>query len=57
MKRDRASHEFKLDKAVVQKGKNEYVIVAKSLLKQNIWDECNTDPAPLKSFTRPENGT
>ncbi|MGB8357831.1 MAG: DUF4982 domain-containing protein, partial [Bacteroidales bacterium] len=48
MKRDRASHEFKLDKTVVQNGKNEYVIVATPLLKQNIWDELNTYPGTVK---------
>ena len=48
MKRDKASHEFKLDKALVHKGKNEYVIAATPLLKQNVWDELNTYPGTVK---------
>ena len=48
MKRDKASHEFKLDSTVVHQGKNEYVIVATPLLKQNIWDELNTYPGTVK---------
>jgi len=48
MKRDKASHEFKLDSTVVHQGKNEYVIVATPLLKQNIWDELNTYPGTIK---------
>jgi beta-galactosidase len=48
MKRDKASHEFKLDSTIVHQGKNEYVIVAMPLLKQNIWDELNTYPGTVK---------
>ncbi len=48
MMRDKASHEFKLDKTVVHMGKNEYVIVATPLLKQNTWDELNTYPGAVK---------
>ena len=48
MKRDKASHEFTLDRTVVHQGKNEYVIVATPLLKQNTWDELNTYPGTVK---------
>ncbi len=48
MMRDKASHEYKLDNSVVHQGKNEYVIVARPLLKQNTWDELNTYPGTVK---------
>jgi beta-galactosidase len=45
---DPASHEYKLDSTVVHQGKNEYVIVARPLLKQNTCDELNTYPGTVK---------
>lgn len=48
LKRNKGSHEFKLNKQTIHKGKNEYVIVGMPLLKQNEWDELNTYPGSLK---------
>ena len=39
---------FKLDQSVLQKGKNEYVVVGKRFKKRSEWDEPNTHPGIIQ---------
>jgi beta-galactosidase len=39
---------FKLDKATIKKGKNEYVVVGQRFRKRSEWDEPNTNPGIIQ---------
>jgi len=48
MKRDKLGHEFILDAKMIHEGENVFAIIGTPLLKQNEWDELNTNPGSVK---------
>lgn len=45
---------FKLDNSILQKGKNEFVVVGKRFKKRSEWDEPNTNPGVIQVVTPAE---
>jgi beta-galactosidase len=48
LKRTKKGNAFPLDMSIVHSGKNSLVIIAKPIIKANIWESVNTDPGLIQ---------
>jgi len=55
IKRNDAVQEYKLDKAILRKGKNVYAIVGSPLVPRYLYDNLNTDPGIIQIFSPSKN--
>ena len=51
IKRDAPNQSFRLDHAIIARGRNEYAVVGQRFRKRQQWDEPNTDPGLVQTIS------
>jgi beta-galactosidase len=51
IKRDAPNQSFRLDHAIIARGRNEYAVVGQRIKKRQQWDEPNTDPGLVQTIS------